>query len=62
MFTQHMNTLLDTHNIYGYASQLSKSRIRETLTLSTCVKKLTKTFGSDLEHLLVLKALNGADP
>ena len=41
-----------------------QSRILETLTISTCVdcvKKLNKTFVSDLEHLLVFKALRGAD-
>ena len=43
-----------------------KSRIHETLTLSTCAdnstvsKKLNKTFRSNLEHLPVFKALCGA--
>ena len=44
-----------------------ESRIRETLTLSTgadnsIVKKQKNTFGSDLEHLPVFKALRRADP
>ena len=48
--------------------QLKKSRILETLTLSTCAdnsivsKKLNKTFVFNLEHVPVLKALRRADP
>ena len=51
-------------NMYNF---YKKFCILETLTLSTCAdnsfmsKKLNKTFGSNMEHLSVFKALHKAD-
>ena len=57
-------SVLIAHSI----SKLKKSRIQETLTLSTCADNSfvspnkNQTIWADSEHLLVFKALCGDDP